>query len=72
MERLKAEFHKHREKLADYLEADLKQTKEDMEKLGEATSNSARLAKEKLLKKVHELGARIEELHKENKSDESN
>ena len=72
LERLKAEFHRHREKLTEYLEADLKKTREDMEKLGEATSNTARLAKEKLSKKAHELGARLEELHRENKSDESN
>ena len=39
MERLKAEFHKNRDKLSAYLEADLKHTKDDMEKLGEATSN---------------------------------
>ncbi len=72
MERLKAEFHKNHQKLAEYLEADLKQTKEDMEKLGEATSNAARLAKEKLTKKYHELRAKLEELHKENKVDEAN
>jgi uncharacterized protein YicC (UPF0701 family) len=72
MERLKAEFHKDREKLAEYLEADLKQTKEDMEKLGEATSTAAGHAKETLSKKFHELRARLEALHNENKSDESN
>ena len=35
MERLKAEYHKNRDKLVAYLEADLKQTEEDMEKLRE-------------------------------------
>jgi uncharacterized protein YicC (UPF0701 family) len=72
LERLKAEFHKDREKLVEYLEADLKQTREELEKLGEATSNTARLAKEKFSKKVHELRARLEELHRENRSEESN
>jgi hypothetical protein len=72
MERLKAEFHKNHQKLTEYLEADLKQTKEDMEKLGEATSTAAAHAKEKLSKKFHELREKLEELHKENKSDESN
>ncbi|HKI16938.1 MAG TPA: hypothetical protein VKA15_03620 [Isosphaeraceae bacterium] len=70
LERLKAEYHKNRERLADYLEADLKQTKEDMAKLGEATSNTAKVAKEKLMKKYHELGAKIEELAKEKKAEE--
>jgi hypothetical protein len=72
MERLKAEFHKNHQKLAEYLEADLKQTKEDMEKLGEATSTTAAHAKEKLSAKFHELRARLEALHNENKADESN
>ena len=60
MERLKAEFRKNRDKLADYLEADLEHTKEDMKKLGEATSNTAKLAKEKLMKKYHELTTKSE------------
>jgi hypothetical protein len=72
LDRLKSEFHKNRERLAEYLEADLKQTREDMEKLGEATSNTAKLAKEKLSKKFHELGAKIEQLAREKKSEESN
>jgi len=72
LERLKAEFHKNRERLAEYLEADAKQTREDMEKLGEATSNTAKLAKEKLLKKYHELAVKIEELARDKKSEESN
>jgi hypothetical protein len=71
MERLKAEFHKNHEKLNAYLEADLKQTKEDMEKLGEATSATARHAKEKLSKKYHELTAKIAELAKEKPSEEA-
>ena len=41
MERLKAEFHKNRDKLSAYLESDLEHTKADMEKLREATSNNA-------------------------------
>ena len=72
MERLKAEFHKNHQKLTEYLEADVKQTREDMEKLGEATSTAAAHAKEKLSTKFHELRARLEELHKENKTDEAN
>jgi uncharacterized phage infection (PIP) family protein YhgE len=72
MERLKAELHKNHQKLTEYLEADLKQTREDMEKLGEATSNAARTAKEKLTKKLHELREKLEELHKENKADDAN
>jgi uncharacterized protein YicC (UPF0701 family) len=70
MERLKTEFHKNRDKLAAYLESDLKQTKEDMEKLGKTTSDAARSAKEKLSKKYHELETKIEELSKEKASDE--
>ncbi|MGP0066785.1 MAG: hypothetical protein ACLQGP_24740 [Isosphaeraceae bacterium] len=71
MERLKAEFRKNRDKLADYLEADLEHTKEDMKKLGEATSNAAKDAKEKLMKKYHELTAKSEELAKEKSADET-
>ena len=52
MERLKAEYHKNREKLVAYLEADLKQTEEDMAKLRDATSNAAKAAKEKLIEEV--------------------
>jgi hypothetical protein len=72
MERLKAEFHKNHQKLTEYLEADLKQTKEDMEKLGQATTTAAGHAKEKLSTKFHEMRAKLEELHKENKADEAN
>ncbi len=71
LERLKAEYHKDREKLAAYLEADLKQTEEDMKKLGEATSNTARNPKEKLTKKYHQLKAKYEELAKEKAAEES-
>jgi polyhydroxyalkanoate synthesis regulator phasin len=70
MDRLKAEFHKNREKLAAFLKADLKQTEEDMKKLGEATSHTAKLAKEKLLKKYHELKATSDELAKEQAAEE--
>jgi hypothetical protein len=71
MERLKSELRRDREKLIAFLEADLKQTKEDMEKLGAATSNAAKLAKEKLSEKYHELEAKIEELTREKSSEES-
>ncbi len=70
LEHLKAEFHKDREKLAEYLEADMKRTHDEMEKLGEATSNTARTAREKLSARYHELRARLEELHKRNLADE--
>ncbi len=72
IERLKAEFHKNRDKLADYLEADLKQTKEDMEHLREATSSAAKAAKEKLMKKYHDLNGKSEELAKEKAAEEAN
>ncbi len=71
MERLKAEFHKNHEKLNAYLEADLKQTKEDMEKLRGATSDAARRSHETLSRKYHELTAKIEQLAKEKPSEES-
>jgi uncharacterized protein YicC (UPF0701 family) len=71
MERLKAEFQKNHEKLMAYLEDDLKRTKEDMEKLREATSDTAKVAKDKLTKKYHELTAKIEELGKEKPPEES-
>jgi uncharacterized protein YicC (UPF0701 family) len=70
MDRLKAEYHKDYEKLVAFLKADLEQTKKDMEKLGEATSNAARLAKEKLSQKYHELEAKIEELTREKPPEE--
>jgi polyhydroxyalkanoate synthesis regulator phasin len=71
MERLKSEFHKDREKLAEYLEADLKQTEEDVERLRGATSNAARHAMETLSKKAHDLKEKIEKLHKERLAEES-
>jgi polyhydroxyalkanoate synthesis regulator phasin len=71
MERLKAEAHKDREKLAAYLEADLKRTEEDLKKLGEATSDAAHRAKEKLSTKYHELKAKIEDIAREKASEES-
>ena len=71
MEKLKAEWSKNREKLAAHLEADLKETKEEMEKLGEETSNTAKIAKEKLIKKYHDLRAQSDELAKEKSIDES-
>jgi uncharacterized protein YicC (UPF0701 family) len=71
LERLKAEFHKNHQKLNEYLEADLKQTKEDMEKLRGATSDAAKHAHEALSKKYHELTAKIAELAKEKPSDEA-
>ena len=72
MERLKAEYHKNREKLVAYLEADLKQTEEDMEKLRSATSDAAKHTKEKLTTKYHELKAKIDHLLKDKGPEESN
>jgi hypothetical protein len=69
--RLKAEFHKNHEKLNAYLEADLKQTKEDLDKLRGATSDAAKRAHEALSKKYHELSAKLAELAKEKPSDEA-
>ncbi len=71
MDRLKAEFHKDHQKLNEYLEADLKQTKEDMEKLRDKTSDAAKHAKETLSKKYHELSAKIAELAKEKPGDDA-
>jgi hypothetical protein len=71
MDRLKAEFHKDREKLAEYLEADLKQTEEDLEKLRGATSDAAHRAAETLSKKAHDIKEKIEKLHKERLAEES-
>lgn len=68
--RLKSEIHKDREKLTEYLEADLKRTKEDMEKLEHATSEAARNAFEKLSAKAHELRDKLTKLHAENLADE--
>ncbi len=72
MAQLRSELHKDREKLAQYLEADMKRTHEEMEKLGEATSNTARTAKEKLSAKYQELRAKLQELHERNKADKVN
>ena len=55
MEKLKAEWSRNREKLGAYLKEDLKRTEEDLHKLGDATSETARAAKEKLTRKLHEL-----------------
>ncbi len=55
MDRLKAEWSKDREKLSTYLKDDLKRTEEDLHKAGDATSEAARAAKEKLTRKLHEL-----------------
>lgn len=71
LERLKAEYHRDREKLTAFLEADLKRTKEDMEKLREATSDAARHAREALSKKAHSLAAKLEELTKEKPPEDS-
>jgi polyhydroxyalkanoate synthesis regulator phasin len=65
MERLKAEIHKDYDKLGAYLAADLKKTKEDMEKLRGATSDAAKRAEEALSKKYHELSAKIAEHNKQ-------
>jgi hypothetical protein len=71
MEKLKAEWAKNREKLAAHLEADLKQTKEEMEKLGAATSETARVAKEKLLKKLHDDQVLKDDLAKDKALDDA-
>ncbi len=71
MERLRAEFHKDREKLVEYLEADLKQTEEDLAKLRGATSDAAHRAMETLSKKAHDLKEKIETLHKERVAEDS-
>jgi hypothetical protein len=71
MEHLKAEWAKDREKLSTYLKDDLKRTEEDMHKLGDATSEAARAAKEKLTKKYHELRGKTDALASENSLDDA-
>jgi hypothetical protein len=71
MERLRADFHKDREKLVEFLEADLKRTEEDLEKLRGATSDAAHRAMETLSRKAHDLKERIEALHKERVAEDS-
>jgi polyhydroxyalkanoate synthesis regulator phasin len=72
IDRLKAEFRKDRDKLSEYLQADLEHTQKDMEKLREATSNAAKTAKVKLMNKYRELKDKSESLAKEKSADESN
>ena len=71
MERLKAEWSKDREKLGNYLKDDLKRTEEDMHKLGDATSEAGKAAKEKLTKKYHELRGKSDALAAENSLDDA-
>jgi uncharacterized protein YicC (UPF0701 family) len=71
IDHLKAEYRKDRDKLIAYLEADLEKTKEDMEKLRSATSKAAHEAREKLMKKSHELAARIKELTEDRAADDA-
>jgi hypothetical protein len=71
MEKLKAEWSKNREKLSAHLDAELKQTKAEMEKLRDETSKTAKLAKETLMKKYHDLRARHDDLAKEQAIDAS-
>jgi uncharacterized protein YicC (UPF0701 family) len=65
MERLKVEINKNREKLAEFFESDLKRTKEDIAKLGAASTDAAKAAKEKLSRRYRELQAKIQDLAKD-------
>ena len=71
MDQLKAEWTRNREKLAAHLEADLKQTKEELDKLGAATSNTAKVARDKLLKKYHDDHALSDELARQKAIDDA-
>jgi ElaB/YqjD/DUF883 family membrane-anchored ribosome-binding protein len=62
MERLSAEWAKNREKLSNHLKADLKRTEEELQRLGNATSETAEAAKEKLTRKLHELRGKSDAL----------
>jgi hypothetical protein len=70
METLKAEWGKNREKLAAHLDADLKQAKEEIDKLGAETTDAARLAKEKLAKRYQDLRVQRDELAREKSIDQ--
>ena len=56
------EWVKNREKLSNHLKADLKRTEEELQRLGNATSETAEAAKEKLTRKLHELRGKTEAL----------
>jgi hypothetical protein len=71
MARIKAEWSANREKLTAYLKEDLRRTEEDLHKLGDATSEAARAAKEKLTRKLHELRGKSDALAAEPLLDES-
>jgi hypothetical protein len=70
MDRLKAEWSANREKLSAYLKEDLRRTEEDLHKLGDATSEAAKAAKEKLTRKLHELRGKSDALAAEPLLDE--
>lgn len=62
MAKLRTEWETNREKLAAYLEEDMRKTKEDMAKLGAATSDAAARAKAALVKKYEDLTRRRQAL----------
>jgi hypothetical protein len=70
MDALKAEWRANREKLAAHLDADLKRTKEEMDKLGAETSSAAKLARDTLAKKYQDLRAQSNELAREKSLDQ--
>lgn len=70
MDRLKAEWSKDREKLGAHLKEDLKRTEEELHKLGDATSETARAAREKLTRKLHELRGKADTLAEEKSLDD--
>jgi hypothetical protein len=65
MEKLRADWAKNHDKLAEALKAEMKRIKDHIDHLGEATSSAAQTAKDKLLKKLHELQSKIDELARE-------
>jgi ElaB/YqjD/DUF883 family membrane-anchored ribosome-binding protein len=71
MDRLKAEWSKDREKLSAYLKEDLKRTEEDLHKIGDASSEAARAAKEKLTRKLHDLRGKADSLAEDKAPDDS-
>ena len=71
MDRLKAEWRENREKLGAYLKDDMKWTEDELHKLGDATSETAKAAKEKLTRKLHDLRGKSESLAAEKVPDEA-
>lgn len=70
LDRLKAEWSSNRDKLSAYLKDDLKRTEDDLHKLGDATSETAKAAKEKLTRKLHELRGKSDALAADTPPDE--